>query len=372
MQAPFHPAVMALLVLILISSIGLWFVLYQVIKQQGRMLLHLDNVEQSLANGGRGVVAAGAQAGAGGLAVGTPLAPFELPDLTGRMVALEDFRGKRVLLIHWSPQCGFCDLIAPELARLQSDLTKRNVQLLFVSHSDPEANRKLAEEHGLEFPILLLKDAQPLEAFQNMGTPVAYLLDEKGQVARPIAVGAEQVPALAREAGAGKSKKHRLFGNRSLNESHIEREGLKAGTPAPTFSLPDIHGRTISLEEYRGRRVLLVFTDPHCGPCDQLAPELVRLHQEHRDNGMQLVMVGRGEVEENRRKAEQHGIEFPVVLQQQWKLSKEYGIFATPVAFLINEQGVVAKDVVKGADGIMALAREGLVSKKERGNVGTI
>lgn len=356
-------AVIVLLVLILISSIGLWFVLYQVIKQQGRILLHLDNVEQSLGSGGGvvgGVQLQRAQAGAGGLAVGTPLPPFELPDLTGKMVALEDFRGKRVLLVNWSPQCGFCDLIAPELSGLQADLAKRNVQLLFVSHADAEANRKLAAEHGLEFPILLLKDAQPLEAFQNMGTPVAYLLDEQGQVAQPIAVGAEQVPALAREAATGKSKKKR--GNRSLNESRIEREGLKAGTPAPTFSLPDIHGRTISLEEYRGRKVLLVFTDPHCGPCDQLAPQLVRLHQEHRDNGMQLVMVGRGEVEENRRKAEQHGIEFPVVLQQQWKLSKEYGIFATPVAFLINEKGVIAKNVVKGADGIIALAREGLVA----------
>lgn len=36
MQASFHPAVIVLLVLILISSISLWFVLYRVIKQQGR------------------------------------------------------------------------------------------------------------------------------------------------------------------------------------------------------------------------------------------------------------------------------------------------------------------------------------------------
>ena len=95
-------------------------------------------------------------------------------------------------------------------------------------------------------------------------------------------------------------------------------------------------GRTVSLEEYRGRRVLLVFSDPHCGPCDELAPQLARLHQEHRDNNLAIIMVGRGDAEENRSKAERHGVEFPVVLQEQWKLSKEYGIFATPVAFLIG------------------------------------
>ncbi len=350
MQASFYPAVIVLLVLILISSIGLWFVLYQVIKQQGRMLLRFDEIGQHIT---------GATPEPHGLEVGTQFDSFALPDLTGQTISLEQFRGKRVLLVNWSPQCGFCDLIAPDLAQLQTDFQKRNVELVLVSSSDTEANRKLAEEHGLKCPILLLKESESLEAFQNMGTPSAYLLDEEGRVAKPLSVGANDVPDLAREAVNRRPKKKRLPGERPLSESRIEREGLKAGTPAPIFSLPDIHGRTVSLEEYRGRRVLLVFTDPNCGPCDQLAPDLVRLHRNHRDNGMQLVMVGRGEAEENRRKAEQHGIEFPVVLQERWKLSKQYGIFATPVGFLINEEGVIAKEVSKGADEILSLAREG-------------
>jgi thiol-disulfide isomerase/thioredoxin len=78
--------------------------------------------------------------------------------------------------------------------------------------------------------------------------------------------------------------------------------------------------------------VLLIFTDSHCGPCDQLAPHLVRLHRQHRDNGLALVMIGRGDSEENRCKAEAHGFEFPVALQRQWEISKAYGIFATPAA----------------------------------------
>lgn len=344
--------------LLLLILLSLWTVFYQFIKQQGRLLLRLDNIEQHLGTDGQAVIARGVQLNRGqaepmGLKVGTPIEPFSLPDLTGQMVSLSDFQGKRVLLVNWSPQCGFCDLIAPDLAKLQTDFQKRNVQLLFVSASDAEANRKLAEEHGLECPILLLKESLP--AFEHMGTPVAYLLDEGGRVAQPIAVGAEAVPELARDAASdGKKRKH-LASERALSESKIEREGLKAGTLAPSFSLPDVHGHTVSLEEYRGRKVLLVFTDPHCGPCDQLAPDLVRLHKQHQDNGLALIMVGRGEAEENRLKAEAHGFEFPVVLQERWKLSKEYGIFATPVGFLINEEGVLAKDVGKGKDEILAL-----------------
>jgi peroxiredoxin len=336
--------------------VSLWLLLYQLVKQQGRILLRLDHLEQQLAHSG---MIEDGQPQPRGLTIGTPIRPFSLPDLSGKMVSLEEFRGKKVLLINWSPQCGFCEVIASDLGRLQDDFRKRNVQLLLVSHAD-ESNRKLAEEHGLGCPILLQKESQHLEMFENQGTPVAYLLDEQGRVAQPFADGANEVMGLAKAVAAGrlKQKKH-IRGERPLTESRIERDGLKAGIPAPAFSLPDVYGHTVSLEEYRGRRVLLVFSDPQCGPCDQLAPQLVELHQQNRDNGLAVVMVGRGDPEENRRKAEEQSFEFPVALQQKWELSKKYGIFETPVAFLIGEDGVIAANVATGVDEIIALARKG-------------
>jgi peroxiredoxin len=363
MEQALLTAVVVLLSLILMS---LWLVLYQLVKQQGRMLLRLDSMEGRLATGEQGVVR-GVQIEPRGLGPGKPFDSFSLPDLTGRTVALDDFRGRGVLIVNWSPQCGFCEMIAPDLAGLQADLQKRDVQLLLVSSADADSNRKLMEDHGLECPVLLLKEQAELKAFNGMGTPVAYLLDEQGRVAQAVAVGAKEVPELAREAATGGVKNKRLRGERALSESRIEREGLKAGTPAPNFELPDIHGRRVALEDYRGRRVLLVFTDPHCGPCDQLAPDLVRLHQEHHDNGLAVVMIGRGEAEENRRKAEQHGFEFPLVLQDRWKLSRAYGIFATPVAFLIDEQGVIARHVAAGADEILSLAQQAIEEEAEHG-----
>src|SRR2546427_1858453 len=149
---------------------------------------------------------------------------------------------------------------------------------------------------------------------------------------------------------------------RPVSESRIVRDGLKAGTPAPGFSLPDIHGGTVSLNQFRGRKVLLVFSDPQCGPCDVLAPKLARFHRKHGNNGLSVVMVGRGDREENRKKAMQHGIAFPVVLQEKWKLSREYGIFATPTGFLIGQDGVIVRNVATGPDEVMALAREGIAA----------
>jgi peroxiredoxin len=101
--------------------------------------------------------------------------------------------------------------------------------------------------------------------------------------------------------------------------------------------------------------VLLAFSDPDCGPCDALAPHLTRLHREHEGNDLDVILVSRGDVDKNRRKADELGFTFPVVLQDGWKLSREYGIFATPVAFLIDEHGTITRNVAQGVDQIVAL-----------------
>ena len=143
-----------------------------------------------------------------------------------------------------------------------------------------------------------------------------------------------------------------------LTNSRIERNGIKPGTAAPEFALSEIRGGTVSLKEYRGRRVLLVFSDPHCGPCAQLAPDLVRAHRRAGPNRAAIVLVSRGDPEENKHKAAEQGFEFPVVIQERWKLSRQYGIFATPVAFLIDPDGRIARPVAVGTSHIQSLLYE--------------
>src|SRR5689334_6239075 len=77
---------------------------------------------------------------------------------------------------------------------------------------------------------------------------------------------------LAEESSTEGAKASR-FSSRSLTRSRINRSGLKAGDRAPEFRLPRLDGGELALEEFRGRSVLLVFSDPHCGPCNLLAPQ---------------------------------------------------------------------------------------------------
>ncbi|HMF13107.1 MAG TPA: redoxin domain-containing protein [Gemmataceae bacterium] len=138
--------------------------------------------------------------------------------------------------------------------------------------------------------------------------------------------------------------------------SRLNRSGLRAGTVAPDFRLPRIDGGELSLAELRGGRVLLVFSDPNCGPCDELAPRLQRLHLEQPD--LHVLVVSRHDAEATRAKADAVGLSFAIVMQKQWEISLQYGMFATPIGYLIDEQGMIARDVAVGVEPILALADE--------------
>ena len=208
----------------------------------------------------------------------------------------------------------------------------------------------------------------------------------------------DQMNALPLPQGEGENQDRiSRFGNRSVTRSRIKRDGLKAGTAAPSFRLPRLDGGELSLEELRGTRVLLVFSDPHCGPCNALAPELEMFYRENGTKtrspsprlrgrsrfgavkarpsppgegelltGTEIVMLSRGEPKENRAKVKEHKLTFPVVLQQQWEISRRYAMFATPMAYLIDETGVIAHDVAVGVEPIFALMTMAKDSQREQ------
>jgi hypothetical protein len=85
--------------------------------------------------------------------------------------------------------------IAPTLATLQPDLREHDTELVLLAHGTADANRTLLAGADLDC-TLLLQGGDPVEIFRGLGTPCAYLVDERGAIASPLAMGANQVPAL--------------------------------------------------------------------------------------------------------------------------------------------------------------------------------
>jgi peroxiredoxin len=137
------------------------------------------------------------ESGPVGLAIGDDLPPADLTDIDGNPASLESFRGRQVLLVNWSPHCGFCERIAQDFVELRSDLEDRGVELVLLAIGDAEPNRDLLARNGLA--CTLLRHSGDVAAFYGIGTPSAYVIDEGGKVASPLTIGADLVPALARQ-----------------------------------------------------------------------------------------------------------------------------------------------------------------------------
>jgi methylamine dehydrogenase accessory protein MauD len=145
--------------------------------------------------------------------------------------------------------------------------------------------------------------------------------------------------------------------------TRLGREGLKAGTKAPDFTLPDVAGRDVALHDFAGRKVLLVFTQAGCGPCHDIAPELNRVQAK---GEYDVVVVNNGEPDETRQWADEVGARFPVLRQEKFRLSKKYEIFATPFAFVIDEQGVIASNGIVGSAQYLGYVLAGIGNRGQR------
>jgi peroxiredoxin len=158
---------------------------------------------------------------------------------------------------------------------------------------------------------------------------------------------ADPAQALAgQNAGNGKSR----------------RRGLPVGAVAPRFELPALKGELVSLAGLcgRGTPVLLVFTDPGCGPCTELLPTVAGWQREHVDR-LIVALISRGGIDKNRANAQEHGL-IDVLVQEDREVAEAYVACETPSAMLVSSDGDVASSVATGAEAINDL----VVSVTER------
>lgn len=131
----------------------------------------------------------------GGLPLGAELPPFRLPDVTGVVVARGELVPARHLLVAWSPGCGYCVQLAPELARAHHALEVAGVTVVLLASGSSDDNRDLAAASRLDCPILLDGGYPPLA---GLGTPSAYLVGADGRTESALTIGAGPILDLVR------------------------------------------------------------------------------------------------------------------------------------------------------------------------------
>lgn len=191
-----------------IAVVGACVLLYQLMVQNGRVMLGLEALERQLRE--QDILPPEGQPLPAGLPAGSVPGDFSLPSLAGETVTLSQCRGRRVLLIFVHPGCGFSARFLAELAPLANAPGNLAAAPLFISRGDPVENRRWFEQHGISFPVLLQEDSEVASLFQVPGTPTGYLLDENGTTVSEMLVGADSLLVELRPAGPSASIPSRL------------------------------------------------------------------------------------------------------------------------------------------------------------------
>src|SRR5579864_7294463 len=112
--------------------------------------------------------------------------------------------------------------------------------------------------------------------------------------------------------------------------------------PAPPILLHDISGKIVSTADFKGKVVILNFWATWCPPCREEIPELVQLQAKYKDK---LLVVGASEDDDGPQKvqqfAQQHGMNYPIVMATKELIDNYGGVPALPTSFLIDPQGRV-------------------------------
>lgn len=118
--------------------------------------------------------------------------------------------------------------------------------------------------------------------------------------------------------------------------------GLRA---APSLVGQTLAGQTVTLEQYRGKPVLVNFWATTCPSCIEEMPHLIDLYRELNPKGLEIIGVAMAydPPEQVRAMVKQHQIPYPIVLDTQERIAREFdNVRLTPTTVLITPEGRIA------------------------------
>jgi len=127
---------------------------------------------------------------------------------------------------------------------------------------------------------------------------------------------------------------------------------------APDFTLADLEGDWVSMNQFKGKVVLLNFWGTWCGPCRREIPDFVKLSEKYQEDGLEIVGVTltSGSAEKINAFADRWGINYTLLTDidgnETQSVTALYGqatgrrITGVPTTFLIDRDGYIRQKYV--------------------------
>jgi len=132
------------------------------------------------------LVSAGCYRGARPKGIGSRAPQFTIQD-DERRVALNDFRGKVVVLDFWATWCAPCIEETPSLVRMQEQLKQKGVVVVGISIDEDEAAyHNFIKQYGINFVTVREPSQGTQHLYGTVEIPETYIIDRNGVVRRKV------------------------------------------------------------------------------------------------------------------------------------------------------------------------------------------
>ena len=127
-------------------------------------------------------------------------------------------------------------------------------------------------------------------------------------------------------------------------EETAAEEAATAAATAPNFTVTDLHGNPVQLQDFFGKPILLNFWASWCGPCRSEMPDLEEAYRQY-GNDIHFLFINqtdgsRETVASASAFIQQEGYSFPVYYDTSLEASTTYQAFSIPTTFFIGADGV--------------------------------
>ena len=154
--------------------------------------------------------------------------------------------------------------------------------------------------------------------------------------------------AYTKRHGSLQGMEAKVEAARAKSRERVALDARRHDQPSPDWKLPDLAGKTVQSDEFKGKIMVVDFWGSWCGPCRAELPVFQAAFDRYKDRGVAFLGINweRAQTNEGRLKAatdymKQGGYTFPVVIDHNRLAVEAFSIDAFPTLFVIDHKGQI-------------------------------
>ena len=129
------------------------------------------------------------------------------------------------------------------------------------------------------------------------------------------------------------------------------RNSIEEGDMAPDFKSETVNEVSFSLANIKGKKILIHFWADWCSECRAEFPKLEEAYQKYKNDNFEIIAVNVAQSGKHVKSfVDEFNLTFPMLLDEQSEIAKQYGIRGLPTNFFVDENMYVTKIIIGWVD----------------------